>query len=106
MTEEMQFLPRKSVLSGEEILRLATLFVELGVEKIRLTGGETLIRPDIIEMRSRYWFAPASNVGGHLESTFQFLCRCWRWLHPESKSPDQQPKLGRRPITDAGLERG
>lgn len=50
MTEEMQFLPRKSVLSGEEILRLATLFVELGVEKIRLTGGEPLIRPDIIEI--------------------------------------------------------
>ena len=50
MTEEMQFLPRKSVLSGEEIVRLATLFVELGVEKIRLTGGEPLIRPDIIEI--------------------------------------------------------
>lgn len=50
MTEEMQFLPRKSVLSGEEIVRLATLFVELGVEKIRLTGGEPLIRPDIVDI--------------------------------------------------------
>ena len=50
MTEEMRFLPRKSVLSAAEIVRLATLFVELGVEKIRLTGGEPLVRPDIVSI--------------------------------------------------------
>ena len=48
MTEEMRFLPRKAVLSAEEIIRLATLFVDLGVQKIRLTGGEPLVRPDIV----------------------------------------------------------
>ena len=48
MTEEMRFLPRKAVLKAEEIIRLATLFVDLGVEKIRLTGGEPLVRPDIV----------------------------------------------------------
>jgi cyclic pyranopterin phosphate synthase len=50
MTEEMRFLPRKSVLSADEIIRLASLFVDLGVEKIRLTGGEPLIRPDIVDI--------------------------------------------------------
>ena len=53
MTEEMRFLPRKSVLSEEELIRLASLFVELGVEKIRLTGGEPLIRPDIVSIANR-----------------------------------------------------
>jgi cyclic pyranopterin phosphate synthase len=50
MTEEMRFLPRKSVLSADEIIRLASLFIDLGVEKIRLTGGEPLIRPDIVDI--------------------------------------------------------
>ena len=50
MTEEMRFLPRKSVLSADEIIRLASLFIDLGVEKIRLTGGEPLIRPDIVDL--------------------------------------------------------
>jgi GTP 3',8-cyclase len=39
-----QFLPQSSLLSFEEILRLATLFVAQGVHKIRLTGGEPLLR--------------------------------------------------------------
>ena len=50
MTEEMRFLPRKAVLSATEIIRLATLFVDLGVQKIRLTGGEPLVRPDIVDI--------------------------------------------------------
>lgn len=41
------FLPRKDVLSYEEIVRLARLFSEQGVGKIRLTGGEPLLRRDI-----------------------------------------------------------
>ncbi len=47
MSEEMTFLPRNEVLSLEEIALLARAFVELGVEKIRLTGGEPLVRRDI-----------------------------------------------------------
>jgi cyclic pyranopterin phosphate synthase len=42
--EKYQFLPRKELLRFEEIERLARLFVELGVEKIRITGGEPLLR--------------------------------------------------------------
>jgi cyclic pyranopterin phosphate synthase len=41
------FLPRNEILSFEEIARLSRLFVEHGVEKIRLTGGEPLLRRDI-----------------------------------------------------------
>ncbi|KGA00981.1 molybdenum cofactor biosynthesis protein A [Cobetia amphilecti] len=47
MSEEMTFLPRDEVLSLEEIALLARAFVDLGVEKIRLTGGEPLVRRDI-----------------------------------------------------------
>ena len=55
MTEDMRFLPRKAVLSEDELVRLASLFVELGVEKIRLTGGEPLIRPDIVSIARRLY---------------------------------------------------
>ncbi len=41
------FLPRASLLSYEEITRLATLFARLGVSKLRLTGGEPLVRKDL-----------------------------------------------------------
>jgi cyclic pyranopterin phosphate synthase len=41
------FLPRKQLLSFEEIVRIARVFVELGVEKIRITGGEPLLRRHI-----------------------------------------------------------
>jgi len=42
-----QFLPHSAILSFEEIARLARIFVELGVQKIRLTGGEPLVRRDL-----------------------------------------------------------
>jgi cyclic pyranopterin phosphate synthase len=42
-----QFLPHSAILSFEEITRLARVFVELGVQKIRLTGGEPLLRKDL-----------------------------------------------------------
>lgn len=44
------FLPKEHLLSNEEIVRLATAFVELGVNKIRLTGGEPLLRRDLPEL--------------------------------------------------------
>ena len=48
MAEEMTFVPRKDVLCFEELSLVARAFVELGVEKIRLTGGEPLVRKDIV----------------------------------------------------------
>lgn len=50
MTEKMTFLPREQVLSLEEIGRIASVFKDLGVEKIRLTGGEPLVRRDVMAL--------------------------------------------------------
>ena len=50
MAEEMTFLPRARLLTLEEIAALSRAFVELGVEKIRLTGGEPLVRRGIEEL--------------------------------------------------------
>ena len=44
MGEEMTFLPREEVLSLEECARLVGVFVSMGVEKVRITGGEPLVR--------------------------------------------------------------
>ncbi|HIQ52392.1 MAG TPA: GTP 3',8-cyclase MoaA [Pseudomonas pachastrellae] len=53
MAEDMTFLPRAQILSLEEIERLARLFVSLGVRKIRLTGGEPLVRRGIVDLCAR-----------------------------------------------------
>ncbi len=45
--EHYEFLPREQILSFEEITRLTAIFVDLGVNKIRLTGGEPLLRRDL-----------------------------------------------------------
>lgn len=50
MAETMQFLPRPDVLSLEELDRLCSAFVGLGVRKLRLTGGEPLVRRDFVEL--------------------------------------------------------
>ncbi len=50
MPERMQFLPRKEVLSLEELYKLSLGFIERGVSKIRITGGEPLVRRDIIDL--------------------------------------------------------
>jgi cyclic pyranopterin phosphate synthase len=50
MPEQMTFLPRKDVLSLEELHKLALGFIDRGVTKIRLTGGEPLVRRDVIEL--------------------------------------------------------
>jgi cyclic pyranopterin phosphate synthase len=50
MSEEMVFLPRAQILTLEEIFMLAQAFVELGVNKIRITGGEPLVRRGAIDL--------------------------------------------------------
>ena len=50
MAEDMTFLPKSRVLSLEEMATVGQAFVELGVEKIRLTGGEPLVRKGVIEL--------------------------------------------------------
>ncbi|WP_240232948.1 GTP 3',8-cyclase MoaA [Devosia lacusdianchii] len=50
MAEDMTFLPKKDVLSFEEIETIASAFIARGVGKIRLTGGEPLVRRDIMDL--------------------------------------------------------
>lgn len=50
MAEHMTFLPKKEVLTLEELDRVASAFVGLGVRKLRLTGGEPLVRKGVLEL--------------------------------------------------------
>ena len=50
MAEEMTFLPKAEVLTLEELDRLCSAFVGLGVRKLRLTGGEPLVRKNVMEL--------------------------------------------------------
>tara|TARA_B110000438_G_C15794200_1_gene642125 strand:- start:1306 stop:2211 length:906 start_codon:yes stop_codon:yes gene_type:complete len=50
MAEDMEFLPKKNVLSLEELDRLCNTFIDLGVKKLRITGGEPLVRKNIMQL--------------------------------------------------------
>lgn len=50
MSDKMQFVPRSQLLTLEEITRVANAFVSLGVNKIRITGGEPLTRRNILKV--------------------------------------------------------
>lgn len=50
MSEKMTFVPRSQLLTLEEIQQIAQSFVELGVSKIRITGGEPLVRKNILKL--------------------------------------------------------
>ena len=50
MAENMTFLPKADVLSLEEIETLCTSFINLGTKKIRLTGGEPLVRKNVLTL--------------------------------------------------------
>lgn len=60
MAEDMEFLPKADVLSLEELQHLCEVFISLGVKKLRITGGEPLVRRDIMSL--------FDNLGAHLKS--------------------------------------
>jgi len=60
MSEDMTFLPKQDLLTLEELDRLCTAFVEKGVRKLRLTGGEPLVRRNILSL--------FRSLGRHLDS--------------------------------------
>ncbi|HKD46419.1 MAG TPA: GTP 3',8-cyclase MoaA, partial [Rhizomicrobium sp.] len=53
MSEHMSFLPKKEMLSLEELERLANIFVDKGVERLRITGGEPLVRKNVMWLLER-----------------------------------------------------
>jgi cyclic pyranopterin phosphate synthase len=88
--KDYAFLPRDQVLSFEEIERLARVFVSLGVEKLRITGGEPLVRrdlPDLIAMLADL----RRPDGGEIDLTLTTNGSALRALA--------------RPLADAGLRR-
>ena len=58
MAEDMTFLPKAEILSLEELDRLCSAFVRLGTRKLRLTGGEPLVRRDVMTL--------FKNLGRHI----------------------------------------
>ena len=58
MAEQMRFLPKSEMLSYEELETIVTAFVARGVRKVRLTGGEPLVRRDILDL--------IATLGGHI----------------------------------------
>src|SRR5512145_1501623 len=59
---DYQFVPRAEILSFEEIERLARVFVSLGVRKIRLTGGEPLLRRQLEGLVARLATLPGLDL--------------------------------------------
>src|ERR1700732_2405684 len=50
MAEEMTFLPKSELLTLEELDRMCSAFIRLGVKKLRLTGGEPIVRRNIMTL--------------------------------------------------------
>jgi cyclic pyranopterin phosphate synthase len=86
MAETMEFLPRARILTLEEIEAVAAQFVALGTRKIRLTGGEPLVRSGIVGLCERIAALPG----------LQELCM--------TSNGSQLGKLA-QPLFDAGLQR-
>lgn len=86
MAEDMTFLPRAQILTLEELYAVAQSFVALGTRKIRLTGGEPLVRKGIVDLCARIAALPG----------LQELCM--------TTNGSQLGKLA-QPLRDAGLMR-
>ena len=65
MAEEMTFLPKKELLTLEELEQVCRTFMSMGTRKIRLTGGEPLVRRNIIQLIRNLG---AEVKSGHLQS--------------------------------------
>ncbi len=50
--EGVEWLPSQHILTAEEITKIISILCDLGIKEVRLTGGEPLLRPDIIEIIS------------------------------------------------------
>ena len=76
MSEDMKFLPKKDVLSLEELDRLCNTFIDLGVKKLRITGGEPLVRKNIMKL--------FSNLGKKNRSRIRRINTYNKWFSTRS----------------------
>jgi cyclic pyranopterin phosphate synthase len=88
MAEKMTFLPRRDVLSLEEIVDLADIFIARGVKRIRLTGGEPLVRKNIEHL--------VGELGGRIGSGLDELTMTTNGTQLERHAPI---------LLDAGIRR-
>ncbi|MEM7189540.1 MAG: GTP 3',8-cyclase MoaA [Pseudomonadota bacterium] len=88
MAEHMTFLPKKELLTLEELDRLCTNFIDLGVRKLRITGGEPLVRKNIM------WFF--EQMGRHVGDRLDELT--------VTTNGSQLKKLA-QPLYDVGVRR-
>ncbi|MBM3459639.1 MAG: GTP 3',8-cyclase MoaA [Armatimonadetes bacterium] len=116
MPEEMEFYPREVILTYEEIMRLARIAADLGVDKIRLTGGEPLVRRDLpvlvrgLDALNRFRDLSLTTNGARLA---EMAGELWEAglrrinVSLDSLDPGRFAELTRRPLFDAvmrGLE--
>ena len=84
--KDYAYLPHTSLLSFEEITRLASIFVAHGVEKIRLTGGEPLLRKNL-ERLVGMLAEIRTPAGARSTSRSPPTARCWRKKRSRSRTP-------------------
>ena len=96
MAETMAFLPRKDVLSLEEIVELADLFIARGVRRIRLTGGEPLVRRGIessVDALGARRQRPRRADHDHQRHAARAArADAVRWRHPPHQRQPRQPR--------------
>jgi cyclic pyranopterin phosphate synthase len=86
MSEDMEFVPRARILTLEELAQIATAFVQLGVQRIRITGGEPLVRRNVVKLMTE-----VAALDGLRELTL-------------TTNGSQLPRLAKA-IRDAGVKR-
>ena len=80
--ESYRFLPKDEILTFEEITRLARIFVGLGVKKVRITGGEPLLRNDLHRL-----IAMLAEIDGVEDLTITTTAPCWSSRRNNSRTP-------------------
>ena len=105
MAEHMRFLPKADVLTLEELERVASVFIDLGVRKLRLTGGEPLVRKGLLGLIERLSGYLKYRRAGRDDALHQrrAACRIRAGSRPARRSPRQRldGHTRRRPVRQA-----
>jgi len=92
-----RFLPRAEALEAQEIVRLAAVFQSLGVTKIRLTGGEPLLRPDLVDIVAGISAIGMRDIFTDIPTSAGLTARyVTDWAGPRARPADARPDRCRR----------